>query len=223
MRTVFVAVFITVALASCAHRAHTRAVPPPPTVQPAYTETGTASWYGYPYHGRRAASGEIYDMEQMTAAHRTLPFNTKVRVFNLENGRTVEVRINDRGPFVANRVIDLSRAAARALAMLGPGSARVRLEVLRVGEEPTTYAVQVGTFAVQVGAFRDRNNAERIRRQMESRYGVARLVLRDGTPSLWRVLVGSEASEDAAAQLAARIRQDSDENTTAFVVRVDAA
>lgn len=216
MRTVLVAVFITVALSSCAHRAHTRAVPPPPTVQPAYTETGIASWYGYPYHGRRAASGEIYDMEQMTAAHRTLAFNTRVRVFNLENGRTVEVRINDRGPFVANRVIDLSRAAARDLAMLGPGSARVRLEVLRAGEEPTIYAVQVG-------AFRDRNNAERIRRQMESRYGVARLVLRDGSPSLWRVLVGSEATEDAAAQLAARIRQDSDENTTAFVVRVDAA
>jgi rare lipoprotein A len=156
-------------------------------------------------------------MEQMTAAHRTLPFNTRVRVFDLENGRTVEVRINDRGPFVANRVIDLSRAAARALAMLGPGSAQVRLEVLRVGEEPT------GAYAVQVGAFRDRNNAERIRREMESRYGVARLVLRDGTPSLWRVLVGSEVTENAAAQLAARIRQDSDENTTAFVVRVDAA
>lgn len=217
MRTVLVAVFITVALSSCAHRAHTRAVPPPPTVQPAYTETGIATWYGHPYHGRRAASGEIYDMEQMTAAHRTLPFNTTVRVFNLENGRTVEVRINDRGPFVANRVIDLSRAAGRALAMLGPGSARVRLEVLRVGEEPT------GAYAVQVGAFRERNNAERIRRQMESRYGVARLVLRDGTPSLWRVLVGSEATENAAAQLAARIRQDSDESTTAFVVRVDAA
>ena len=91
MRTVLVAVFITVALSSCAHRAHTRAVPPPPTVQPvppptvqpAYTETGIATWYGYPYHGRRAASGEIYDMEQMTAAHRTLPFNTRVRVFDL--------------------------------------------------------------------------------------------------------------------------------------------
>ena len=138
MRTVLVAVFITVALAGCAHRAHTRAVPPPPApaVQPA-TETGIATWYGYPYHGRRAASGEIYDMEQMTAAHRTLPFNTRVRVFDLENGRTVEVRINDRGPFVANRVIDLSRAAARALAMLGPGSAQVRLQVLRFGEEPT--------------------------------------------------------------------------------------
>src|SRR6516162_8939517 len=106
MRTVLAAVFITVALSSCAHRAHTRAIPPPPTVQPApptvqpapptvqpaYTETGIATWYGYPYHGRRAASGEIYDMEQMTAAHRTLPFNTRVRVFNLENGRTVEVR-----------------------------------------------------------------------------------------------------------------------------------
>ena len=94
------------------------------------TETGIASWYGVPYHGRRAASGEIYDMEQLTAAHRTLPFDTWVEVTNLDNGKHVDVRITDRGPFVDGRIIDLSRAAARQIDMLGPGIARVRLKVI---------------------------------------------------------------------------------------------
>src|SRR5437016_11744294 len=84
------------------------------------TEDGIASWYGHPYHGRAAANGEIYDMEKMTAAHRTLPFNTWVRVYDLDNNRTTEVRIIDRGPFIGGRIIDLSHAAARDLAMIGP-------------------------------------------------------------------------------------------------------
>src|SRR5688500_11761824 len=89
------------------------------------TEQGIASWYGNPYHGRRAANGEIYDMEKLTAAHRTMPFNTWVRVTNLSNGRTVDVRIQDRGPFVNGRIIDLSRAAARQIEMIGPGISQV--------------------------------------------------------------------------------------------------
>ena len=91
------------------------------------TETGIASWYGAPYNGRRAASGEIYDMEQMTAAHRTLAFGTWLEVSDLDNGKQVEVRITDRGPFVKGRVIDLSLAAARKIEMVGPGIAHVRL------------------------------------------------------------------------------------------------
>ena len=216
MRRVLLAVWILAGLSGCAHKQRAQRVPPPPAaVRPGYTETGMASWYGRPYDGRRAAGGEIYDMEQMTAAHRTLPFNTWVRVQNLENDRTVEVRINDRGPFVDGRIIDLSHAAARTLQMVGPGTAPVRLEVIR-----SPSAATEGLFAVQVGAFQDRRNAERIRRRMESRYGVARLVMRDGTPSLWRVLVGAEQSEDAADALAGRIRQESHEST-AFVVRLD--
>ena len=82
-------------------------------------ETGIASWYGHPYHGRRAANGEIYDMEKLTAAHRTYPFDTWVRVRNLSNDRTVDVRIQDRGPFVRGRIIDLSHAAAREIDLLG--------------------------------------------------------------------------------------------------------
>jgi len=102
-----------------------------------------ASWYGHPYHGRQAANGEIYDMEKLTAAHRTLPFDTLVRVENLTNRKTVEVRITDRGPFVGERIIDLSHAAARAIELVGPGTARVRLEVLRnpAVSQPATFAI----------------------------------------------------------------------------------
>ena len=93
-----------------------------------YVETGEASWYGQPFHGRTTASGERYDMNQLTAAHKTLPFGTVVTVTHLGNGRSVTVRINDRGPFVKQRIIDLSRAAARKLGMVEAGVARVRVE-----------------------------------------------------------------------------------------------
>lgn len=95
------------------------------------TETGIASWYGVPYHGRRSANGEIYDMEKLTAAHRTLPFDTWLEVTNLTNNKRVDVRITDRGPFVHGRIIDLSLAAARQLGMVGPGIVRVRIKVIR--------------------------------------------------------------------------------------------
>ena len=177
-------------------------------------ETGVASWYGYPFHGRAAADGEIYSMHKLTAAHRTLPFNTWVRVVNLTNAKAVEVRITDRGPFVDGRIIDLSHAAARELEMVRPGIAPVRLEVLRSPPDAP------GSFAVQVGAFRERGNAQRYRGLMQALYGSARVVLRAGDPDLWRVLVGSKAAEDGARALAARIREDTGERL-AFVVRLD--
>src|SRR5690242_19859476 len=144
-------------------------VAPVPSSAPALaSESGLASWYGHPYHGRRAANGEIYDMEQMTAAHRTLPFGTWVRVKNLDNDRTVDVRITDRGPFVRGRVLDLSRAAAVSIAMIGPGTAKVKITVIARPAVVETAAAQApppsaplaaDLFAVQVGAFADRNNA----------------------------------------------------------------
>jgi len=164
MRTLIVLVVAAVALAGCGHKKRARVTPlPRPSripvvVQPGDTEEGVASWYGHPYHGRPAANGEIYDMEKMTAAHRTLPFDTWVRVYDLDNNRTTEVRITDRGPFVGGRIIDLSHAAARELELIGPGVARVRIEVVR-----TPPNAAPGLFAVQVGAFRDRANAERLR------------------------------------------------------------
>lgn len=96
-----------------------------------FEEVGLASWYGKPYHGRTTASGERYDMNELTAAHRTLPFGTVVEVRNLENGREVRVRITDRGPFVDGRIIDLSRAAARKIAMIDAGVVRVRIVAVR--------------------------------------------------------------------------------------------
>jgi rare lipoprotein A len=208
-------------LAGCAHKKVSKQVPAPPqrpatAIPLGYTETGVASWYGHPYHGRPAADGEIYDMEQMTAAHRTLPFNTWVRVYNLDTNKNVDLRIIDRGPFVDGRVIDISHAAARAIDMIGPGTARVRVEVIRLPE-----VIEAAVFAVQVGAFRDRRNAERVRDEMATRYGAARLVMRDGNPPVWQVLVGSETTQDEASSLAARIRKESNEKSGAFVVRVD--
>ena len=119
------------ALSGCARRTVTRVPSAPPPARAGFTETGVASWYGIPYNGRHAASGEIFDMEKLTAAHRTLPFETWVEVTNLGNGKRVEVRINDRGPFVDGRIIDLSQAAARQIDMLRAGLARVRLRVIR--------------------------------------------------------------------------------------------
>jgi rare lipoprotein A len=178
-------------------------------------ERGQASWYGHPYHGRAAADGEIYDMETMVAAHRTLPFQTRVRVRNLGNDKTVEVRIIDRGPFVQGRIIDLSHAAAKAIDLIGPGVAPV--EVTIVGNPPNPEAA---LYAVQVGAFRERSNADRAEQSMTAAYGIAKAVVRPGDPPVWRVLAGRESSEDAAELLAKRIREEQHE-PQAFVVRLD--
>ena len=210
-------------ISACSHKKRAKNVPPPPppdatrrSTTPATvgtTESGIASWYGHPYHGRRAADGETYDMETLVAAHRTLPFNTWVRVYNLSNNKTVDVRIIDRGPFVDGRIIDLSHAAAQAIDMIGPGIAQVRVEII------STPPVAAPTaFAVQVGTFRDRANAERDRAGMQARYGHAQVLLEKG---FWRVLVGQEATQEAADALAARIRQDFPEKKTSFVVRID--
>lgn len=179
-----------------------------------YTEDGVASWYGAAFAGRRTSDGEIYDMYALTAAHRTLPFNSIVRVTNLANGEQVNVRINDRGPFVANRVIDLSYSAARAIGMLGPGTAEVRLDVVG-GPDPST-----GFFGVQVGAFQLRENAERLRRELSVRYSpvsVSEFESPNGT--YYRVRAGRLPSESAARELARQIQRE--DGTRAFVVRLD--
>ena len=207
----------------------------PPAIQPTVgqSEEGIASWYGNPYHGRQAADGEVYDMETMVAAHRTLPFQTWVRVYNLDNQKTVDVRIIDRGPFIDGRIIDLSHAAASEIDMIGPGTARVRIEIIRAAEaiparpvaqaRPAVQAPQPAPtpahFAVQVGTFRDRANAERLMLEMTGRYGTA-LVVPAGDPGMWRVMVGDESSESAAGALADRIRQEGGERLSAFVVRL---
>ena len=191
------------------------------------TETGIASWYGVPYNGRPTASGEIFDMEKATAAHRALPFETWVEITNLSNGKQVDVRITDRGPFVRGRIIDLSMGAARQIDMVRAGTARVRLRVI---ERPATAApvaavpvnapavattplvkplatpqsVAVG-YAVQAGAFSDPSRAEALRESLS--YSDARVVEPQGDRALWRVLVGHALTVQAASALAAEVEK----------------
>jgi rare lipoprotein A len=206
------------AVAGCGGNRPARAnVPAAPAPVPgAYVEQGIASWYGVPFHGRRAANGDVYDMNQPTAAHRTLPFGSLVRVTNLDNGRQTEVRINDRGPFVDGRIIDLSFAAARSVDMVGAGIARVRLELLATGRVPAG----TGNFTVQVGAFTQRGNAERLRDQLMARYMPIFIQDYDAPNGyFYRVRVGRVPTQQGAEQLAAQLRTQQRLNT--FVVRLD--
>jgi peptidoglycan lytic transglycosylase len=179
-----------------------------------YSEEGNASWYGEPFHGRRASNGEIYDMYKMTAAHRTLPFETMVRVTSMNNGKSTVVRITDRGPFVDNRIIDLSFGAAREIELVGPGVGPVRIEVLG-GVDPT-----VGFFTVQVGAFRDRSNAERLRERLNAAYSPIFIQQYDSPEGIfYRVRVGKISGEDAAHQFGEQLRGR--EGFTPLVTRLD--
>ncbi len=235
--------FAALLLAGCAGRRPIASVPPPPPpaqpesvpapAQPPsepigpqpptrtapfvpglFVEEGKASWYGIPFNGRRAANGEIFDMNSLVAAHRTLPFGSVLRVTNLNNGRDVQVRVIDRGPFVGDRVLDLARAAAVALDMIGTGTALVRIELLSSPIPP------IGDFTVQVGAFADRANAERLRDRLLARYQPIFIQDYDApTGHFYRVLVGRVPSPDAAQQLAVQLR-NSDEFQT-FVMRLD--
>lgn len=154
-------------------------------------------------------------MEKLTAAHRTLPFSTWVRVENISNGKSVEVRIIDRGPFVGGRIIDLSHAAARDIEMIGPGVANVRVVVIANPAEP-----EPAVFAVQVGLFRNRENAASLRDKVYALYGAAQVVEGEGAVPLFRVLAGAESTPEAAEELAVRIRGDISV-PEAYVVRLD--
>jgi rare lipoprotein A len=197
-----------------------RSKTPPAPAPVGYIEEGNASWYGNPFHGRRASNGEIYDMYKLTAAHRTLPFETIVRVTNLNNGKTTTVRITDRGPFVDNRIIDLSLAAAREIDSVGPGVVPVRLEV--VGGNVDLATLTEGFFTVQVGAFRDRNNAERLRDRLSVTYSPIFIQQYDSADGVfYRLRVGKVSGEDAAKELAEQLR--SKEGFTTLVFRLDDA
>lgn len=181
----------TVAMVTgCARKSALRV---PVSAQPGAVETGIASWYGAPYHGRPTSSGEIYDQEQLTAAHRSLPFGTWVEVSDLDNGKQVQVRINDRGPFVDGRIIDLSLAAARAIDMVGPGTARVRLKII---EAPAA----LGGYTVQAGAFSTCERAQAFAKKLDH----PRVI--DGG-SVCRVLVGRSLSLPDANRLAEKVRK----------------
>ena len=178
-----------------------------------YSEEGIASWYGKDFHGRKTANGEVYDMYGMTAAHKLLPFGTQLRVTNLENNRSITVRVNDRGPFVASRVIDLTHTGAEKLDMIGPGTARVRLESMGVipGQKGNDL---IGSFYVQVGAFTLKENAHSLARALQSKGAGSRVIF---VPEIGfhRVQVGPYSSLMAAENAAVSLQGEYPNN---FVV-----
>ena len=143
----------------------------PASAKPLATETGRASWYGPPYHNRRGSNGEIYNMHAMTAAHRTLPLGSIVRVTNLKTGHTALVRITDRGPFIPGRVLDLSLAAARKVDIYQPGVAEVKVEVMQTPAPIETG----GKWAVQIGGFPDEGEATKLADHLKRRYHTAKV------------------------------------------------
>jgi rare lipoprotein A len=170
-------------------------VPPPAAPAPGRPIIGVASWYGPGFDGKHTASGEIYDQEDLTAASTRLPLGTRVLVTNLQNGRSVEVRINDRGPYCKGREIDLSHAAARALGILDPGTAEVRIDVMR-----GVVSLQPGYF-VQVGSFADSANAQRLCVRLGQYFSDVRIErLKVSGRSYYRVRMG--AFPDHATALA---------------------
>jgi len=184
-----------------------------------YRERGVASWYGKKFHGRPTSSGEPYDMYAMTAAHKTLPLPSYARVRNLNNGRSVVVRVNDRGPFLHNRLIDLSYAAAERLGITATGTGIVEVEGL-TGDEPApvtvarapeiiprAVAAEPPRLYLQVGAFTSRANAEGLKERLaraDFKPVQVQRAERDATP-LYRVRIGPITSVDESDQLAARV------------------
>lgn len=167
-----------------------RTVPtPPPGVQ-----TGLASWYGMDFHGKLTSNKEVYDMYDMTAAHKTLPFGTYVMVTNLNNGKSAVVRINDRGPFVKGRVIDLSYAAAKMLDLVGPGVAPVRIEVLRNFSTMTS----LPEYSIQIGAFIVEKNAAALKKKLQkSHKNVYISLYRTPIQTYFRVRIKAQSQEEA--------------------------
>jgi rare lipoprotein A len=192
-----------------------------PREQPNYNEVGMASWYGGQHQGRQTASGEVFDMRTLTGAHKTLPLPSIVEVKNLENGRTVRLRVNDRGPFSEGRIIDVSRAAAEELGFIGQGQAKVRVRYVgpagpsgrdvgyRTASAPeparSAPSSRSGPWRVQAGSFSERDNAERLVEQLAGA-GDARIekVERDGE-RFYRVVLGSFAEERDAQALLERV------------------
>ncbi len=145
-----------------------------------FQQRGVASWYGRKFHGRKTSNGEVYDMHAMSAAHKTLPMGVYVKVTHLGNGRHIIVRVNDRGPFVAGRIIDLSHAAAKQIGIVDSGTALVQIEALgfrQTDQDQVAYRAPVnydsGSFAVQIGAFSTANSAYQLAAKMRGRYGKA--------------------------------------------------
>jgi rare lipoprotein A len=209
-------------LSACGGRKANVSVPPGSLSISDRDLEGIASYYAEPYHGRRTASGEVFDTyNDMTAAHKTLPFNTVVRVTNKSNGESVDVRINDRGPFIQGRIIDLSLVAARKIEMVRAGVVPVKLTILKAGDGARVSgpASPNALYAVQVGAFESLKSAEDLKARLEQKKfeGVSIQTVA-GETTIYRVRIGREPDLESANRLASQLRKQ-DLNT--FVVRVN--
>ena len=169
-----------------------------------FVETGVASWYGEDFHGRPTALGEPYNMYAMTAAHKTLPLPSRVRVTNLENGRRVELRVNDRGPFVKGRVIDLSYGAAQELGVVRRGTARVRVEALEPGGSPEPEIAAGAHAYLQAGAFAFRENAVKLYQRLQQA-GISGVYVRRKGNGVYAVWVGPLENDRDAGRLQGRL------------------
>jgi len=187
----------------------------PPDAKPLWSETGIASWYGAPYHNRRASNGEVYDMHAMTAAHRTLPLGTIVRVTDTKTGSAVLVRITDRGPFIEGRIIDLSRSAAEKVGIVQRGTAEVRIDVLKTPSPMVTG----GRWAVQIGAFQREKVARELAARLSRRYRTANVLTFNSPVGDWWVRIRVKGD------LRARAEEVFHDTTTSegaiFLVRLD--
>jgi len=243
MKTAAVLLLSLVFLVGCSHKPVSVAVPeaPPPAqaqpsesesrsagtqtnaeqpefpldAKPLWSETGIASWYGTPYHNRRASNGEVYDMHAMTAAHRTLPLGTIVRVTDLKTGSSALVRITDRGPFIEGRVIDLSQSAAQKIGIVQRGTAEVRIDVLKTPSPMTSG----GRWAVQIGAFEREKAARELAANLSRRYRTANVLTFNSPVGDWWVRI--RVKDDLRAR-AEQVLHDTTTNEGAiFLVRLD--
>jgi rare lipoprotein A len=167
-----------------------------------FVQYGIASWYGKDFHGKPTSSGEIYDMYQLTCAHNTLPLGTLVMVTNMENGESIELKVNDRGPFVKNRIVDVSYAAAQIIGMYAKGTAYVKVEALAPVVE------QVQRFTLQVGSFTDEGNAQRLAEQLQQSFdNVHVITIETLTQKYHRVRVGQFETRESALPTAEKLSQ----------------
>ncbi|MGB8478045.1 MAG: septal ring lytic transglycosylase RlpA family protein [Acidobacteriaceae bacterium] len=223
---------LSLTVSGCRHRHVQAAAPPPPPTEQAppspfptqpspettspvlHSEIGIASWYGAPYHNAREADGQIYNQNAMTAAHRTLPMGTVVRVTNLSTRQSVVVTIADRGPFVPGRILDLSRAAALKIGVWRTGTARVRIDVLRYPPAAT----QSGRWCVQIGVFHHEGEARRLQQKLQREYPSANVIDFKGATGYWVRIRPYGQSHTSAEQIA---RVIDPVEAQAYVVRLD--
>jgi rare lipoprotein A len=179
-----------------------------------YSEEGIASWYGPPYDKRRGANGEIFDKDALTAAHRTLPMNSLIKVTNLSTGQSAILRVTDRGPFVPDRMLDLSLASAKAIGVWRPGVARVRVEVF-AAPAPLDHG---GRWCVQIGAFKDEKGAFQLRDQLTRKYRTANVIEFTGPTGHWVRIRPQEDDKGRAVEIARELQPREGE---AYLVRLD--